>query len=77
MKNKEPELVMVSYLKSGRCWWILRVYDNDTFDYYFSSTQPTHDEEIPRQPYNFSDFEKAVSVGELKDWIAGVIGINH
>ncbi len=32
----DDNLVMVSYLKSGRCWWILRVYNDDTFDYYLS-----------------------------------------
>jgi hypothetical protein len=70
----DSDLVMVSYLKSGRCWWILRLYNDDTFDYYFSSTQPIHDEDVPRQRYSTLDIENVVSVGELKDWISGVIG---
>ena len=69
----EDSLVMVSYLKSGRCWWILRVYDNDTFDLFFSSTQPIHDNDVQRQRYPFADLEKAVTVGELYDWVGGII----
>jgi hypothetical protein len=76
MKDKDSELVMVCYLKSGRCWWMLRVYNNDTFDYYLSYTQPTHDKEVPRQRYKFADVGKVVRVGELKDWISGIIGIS-
>ena len=70
----EDNLVMVSYLRSGRAWWILRVYDNDTFDLFYTITQPIHDAEVPRELYNFDDLEKVVLVGELKDWISGIIG---
>jgi hypothetical protein len=71
----DSDLKMVSYLKSGRCWWILRVYNDDTFDYYFSCTQPIHDEEVPRQRYDFDELDNVIRVGELKDWISGVIGV--
>jgi hypothetical protein len=71
----EDNLVMVSYLRSGgRGWWILRLFDNDTFDLFFSCTQPNHDKEILRQRYDFEELEKVVLVGELKDWISGIIG---
>jgi hypothetical protein len=71
----EDTIVMVSYLKSGRCWWILRVFDNDTFDLFFSSSQPIYDNEIKRQQYSFDEFDKAIKVGELRDWIAPILGI--
>lgn len=70
----EENLVMISYLKNGRCWWILRVYDNSTFDLFYSCTQPNHDSDVPRQRYEFKDVEKVVLVGELKDWVSQVIG---
>ena len=70
----EAELVMISYLKNGRAWWILRVYDNSTFDLFYTCTQPVHDNEVPRQRYEFKDLEKVVLVGELKDWVSQVIG---
>lgn len=73
MELEQDDLVMLSYLRSGRCWWICRVYRNDTFDIYFTSEQPSQID-IPRQRYDFSDFEKVVTVGELKDWIGGLIG---
>jgi hypothetical protein len=72
----EDNLRMVSYLRSGRCWWILRVYADETFDLLFSCTQPNHDEDVPRERYDFEDLEKVIRVGELKDWIAGIIGAN-
>lgn len=72
----EDNLIMVSYLRSGRAWWVLRVYGNDTFDLFYTITQPIHDAEVPRELYNFDDLEKVVLVGELKDWISGIIGIS-
>jgi hypothetical protein len=72
----EENTRMVCYLRSGRCWWILRVYDDETFDLFFSCTQPNHDNEVPRERYAFDDLENVVRVGEIKDWIAGIIGKN-
>ena len=69
----EDNLIMVSYLKSGRCWWILRIFDNETFDVFFSSTQPVYDKDVLRQQYNFNELDKVVLVGELRDWISGFI----
>lgn len=71
----EDNLILVSYLRSGRCWHILRVYSDDTFDIFYTSTQPIHDNTIPRQAYHFKDLGNVVLVGELKDWISGIIGI--
>ncbi len=71
----EDNIIMVSYLKSGRCWWILRVFDNNTFDIYFTSSQPTYDKEVRRQRYSFDDFDTVIKVGELKDWIGSIIGV--
>lgn len=71
----EDNIIMVSYLKSGRCWWILRVFDNNTFDIYFTSSQPTYDSEVRRQQYSFDDFDTVINVGELRDWIGGIIGV--
>ena len=71
----EDNIIMVSYLKSGRCWWILRVFDNNTFDIYFTSSQPTYDNEVRRQQYSFDDFDTVIKVGELKDWIGSIIGV--
>lgn len=72
----DDDLVMVSYLKSGRAWYILRVYNDDSFDYYLSMTQPIQDVEVPRQRYDFDELDKVVKVGELHDWISGVIGVS-
>lgn len=71
----EDNLVMVSYLRSGRAWWIVRIYDNETFDMFYSCNQPNHDAQVPRERYDFTDLSKVVLVGELKDWISGLIGV--
>ena len=66
---------MVSYLRSSRCWWCLRIYNDETFDLLFTCTQPDQDKEVPRQRYDFKNLEKVILVGELKDWISGVVGV--
>ena len=73
----EDNIIMVSYLKSGRCWWTLRVFDNDTFDVYYTSSQPTYDSEIKRQQYKFDEFNTTIKVGELRDWIAPILGLTR
>ncbi len=72
----EDNIVMVSYLKSGRCWWILRVFDNSTFDVYYTSSQPTYDNDVEREQYKFDQFEKVITVGELRDWIGPILGLD-
>lgn len=74
-ENTDSELVMVSFLRSGRCWWVLRVFSNHTFDLFYTTTQPNTDEDVRRERYQFSELENAVKVGELQDWVRGVIGL--
>jgi hypothetical protein len=71
----EDNIVIVSYYKSGRSWFVLRVLDNNTFDIYYTSSQPTYDNEVKREKYSFEDFDKVIKVGELRDWIAPILGI--
>jgi len=70
----KEEIVMVCHLRSGRCWWILRVFEDDTFDLLFSSNQPNDASDIRRERYDFIELEKVVTVGEIQDWIKGVLG---
>lgn len=70
----DHQMVMVSYLRSGRCWWIFRVFQDDTFDLHYTSEQPNCGNEVKRTRYKFSEIDKVVTVGELKDWIKGLIG---
>ncbi len=71
----ENNIVMISYLKSNRAWWVLRVFDNNTFDIYYTSSQPTYDNEVKREQYKFEQFDKVITVGELRDWAAPLLGI--
>ena len=72
----EDNLIMVCYLMTrGRANYILRVYENDTFDLLYSCTQPTQESEVPRERFDFAEIEK-IKVGEIKDWVSGIIGVN-
>lgn len=68
------DVYMVSYLKSGRCWWVLRCYTDESFDLWFTNEQPKLDDGIPRTRYDINDLDKVIQMGELRDWIAGIYG---